>query len=321
MKQFLHLILFLFISLKSYSQPNLIPNGDFENISACPDSLSKISLAQPWFRPTNGTTDLFAQCNINNIVGVPQNNMGFQAAQSSNNYIGLYLTNYDNSPWPIPEILEYKEYASVKLIEPLIGGNIYCLNMYVSLADNDVNAAISKIGAYFSVNAMQQNNTSFLNVSPQIESNQGYIIDKENWVLVSGSFIATGGEEYITIGNFHDANSTDYILFDTTQLAGYAYYYVDNISLVCCDSVGCELKPIVPNVFTPNNDGYNDSFVIPILPPKSQLIIYNRWGNIVYENNNYQNDWNGSDCSDGVYYYIITTPYNKQYKGTVTILR
>ncbi|MBN4061803.1 MAG: hypothetical protein COA57_15630 [Flavobacteriales bacterium] len=74
----------------------------------------------------------------------------------------------------------------------------------------------------------------------------------------------------------------------------------------------CEIE--IPNVFTPNADGENDYFVIDRLQyyPFSEIIIYNRWGKKVYENSNYQNDWdgrhykNGLQCKDGVYYFVLT---------------
>ena len=67
--------------------------------------------------------------------------------------------------------------------------------------------------------------------------------------------------------------------------------------------------PIVaPNVFTPNNDGLNDTFEILNLElfPGSQLIVYNRWGQVVYEDNNYKNDWEAEELKEGVYYWVVT---------------
>jgi gliding motility-associated-like protein len=78
---------------------------------------------------------------------------------------------------------------------------------------------------------------------------------------------------------------------------------------------------MIPNIFTPNKDGINDTFIIQGIVPYSTLTIYNRWGTIVYQSSNYPNNWDGGNCTDGVYYYIVNTPNNKQYKGTVTILR
>lgn len=88
-----------------------------------------------------------------------------------------------------------------------------------------------------------------------------------------------------------------------------------------------EIKPLViPNVFTPNNDGLNDKFVIKNIENwKVQLTVYNRWGNKVYENNNYDNEWDGSKLPAGVYFYFIVAnapdkPTFKQH-GSLEILR
>ena len=85
--------------------------------------------------------------------------------------------------------------------------------------------------------------------------------------------------------------------------------------------VQCEVE--IPNVFTPNGDNNNDVFFIKNIDqhPNSKLIIFNRWGSKVYESNNYQNNWDGKNNSDGTYYYILTLLDASSYKGTVTILR
>ncbi len=75
----------------------------------------------------------------------------------------------------------------------------------------------------------------------------------------------------------------------------------------------------VPNVFTPNNDGKNDTFEILNLPDNSSLVITNRWGKEVYHSNNYENNWNGGSEVDGVYYYNLTAG-GKVYTGWVEIL-
>jgi len=83
----------------------------------------------------------------------------------------------------------------------------------------------------------------------------------------------------------------------------------------------------IPNVFTPNNDGKNDSFVIPNLNtyPNNEITIFNRWGNVVYQKRGYQCDWTGPGLNEGTYFYIlkVTNGNNKTdiYKGYVTLLR
>lgn len=61
----------------------------------------------------------------------------------------------------------------------------------------------------------------------------------------------------------------------------------------------------LPNVVTANGDGTNDFFFIDdaLAFPNSRLIIQNRYGQVVFSVDGYQNDWSGQDCVDGVYFY------------------
>lgn len=72
----------------------------------------------------------------------------------------------------------------------------------------------------------------------------------------------------------------------------------------------------IPNGFTPNGDGYNDYFVVRGLEAfeQNRIYIYNRWGNIVFEMANYNNDWTGvnsksEDLPDGTYFVIVEVDY------------
>jgi len=85
------------------------------------------------------------------------------------------------------------------------------------------------------------------------------------------------------------------------------------------------------NAFTPNNDGYNDKWLITTgnCLLKAVVKVFNRYGSPVYESENYQNDWDGTykgkPLPDGTYYYVIRyTLINQRQverKGNVTILR
>jgi gliding motility-associated-like protein len=89
----------------------------------------------------------------------------------------------------------------------------------------------------------------------------------------------------------------------------------------------------IPEGFSPNNDGVNDLFIIQLKEPKRiGLKIYNRWGNLVFESDDYQNDWNGRSNSpfvvmgdqlpEGTYYYLITIDGEEEArKGYLTIWR
>lgn len=80
----------------------------------------------------------------------------------------------------------------------------------------------------------------------------------------------------------------------------------------------CEL--MIPNIFSPNSDNINDYFFIKGMErhPNSLLIIYNRWGTKIYETDDYKNDWNASQHSEGVYYYILKISPNLAIPGSST---
>jgi gliding motility-associated-like protein len=99
------------------------------------------------------------------------------------------------------------------------------------------------------------------------------------------------------------------------------------------DNCGSELW--FPNVFTPNKDGLNDRFrpVSLRVIGSFQILIFNRWGQQLYESNDPYTGWdgtyNGNMCPDGVYYYIAeyilgsqSTSSNQNFKrGAITLLR
>jgi len=83
----------------------------------------------------------------------------------------------------------------------------------------------------------------------------------------------------------------------------------------------------IPNVFTPNGDGKNDTFYIEHLESfeSNEITIINRWGSTVYQSNHYQNDWTAPGLADGTYFYIVkvrngTTTW-QDYKGYITVIR
>jgi gliding motility-associated-like protein len=80
----------------------------------------------------------------------------------------------------------------------------------------------------------------------------------------------------------------------------------------------------IPNVITPNGDLKNDSFVIPKLHlyPDNALTIYDRWGKTVFSKNNYDNSWNGTGLTEGVYFYALYIKVlGKNLNGWVQVVR
>ncbi|MEJ7646479.1 MAG: gliding motility-associated C-terminal domain-containing protein [Chryseolinea sp.] len=61
----------------------------------------------------------------------------------------------------------------------------------------------------------------------------------------------------------------------------------------------------VPNIITPNGDSKNDYFILDAGISGSSLLVYSRWGQKVYESDTYNNDWNGENLENTVYFYVV----------------
>ena len=111
----------------------------------------------------------------------------------------------------------------------------------------------------------------------------------------------------------------------------------DPSPIVCIDYTDCPgFIYRLPNVFTPNNDEFNDLFIpFPYTSvEKIKLVIIDRWGKQVFHTSDPDIKWNGDDettgqpCSDGVYFYVcdvweitLDGSIMRNLRGTVTILR
>ncbi|NDC29611.1 MAG: hypothetical protein EBZ58_01470 [Bacteroidetes bacterium] len=127
--------------------------------------------------------------------------------------------------------------------------------------------------------------------------------------------------------------------FKRGELKNYKVMMIAEFGTVCADTAitsinyNDSLEALkFPNVFTPNGDLKNDFFKLDgnISPCyDGEIIIYNRWGNEVYESKSINFAWdgtdgNGSNVSDGVYFYIVRVndiKGNNTYRGTVTLIR
>lgn len=115
-----------------------------------------------------------------------------------------------------------------------------------------------------------------------------------------------------------------------TSVGDYELFFKYTTDDGCQDSIFMlvpvrEMELKVPNVFTPNGDGINDYFEIKKLEyyVNNEIIIFNRWGNKVFESFNYHNEWDGGNLTDGVYFYVLKcTGYfsDDEFYGSITIL-
>lgn len=88
----------------------------------------------------------------------------------------------------------------------------------------------------------------------------------------------------------------------------------DTVRILILPPNECLTDVVMPTGFTPNGDGFNDFFVIRGIDfNDNNLTIFNRWGNVVYDQKNYQNNWDGKsnnkmELPDGTYYAVFKIP-------------
>lgn len=288
------------------SAQNLVPNGDFEFYTQCPDFQFQTNRAFPWYDPNNNSSDYYNSCaGTSNDVGVPLNFFGYQEAHSGSGYCG-----FAGSCGPIGDCAEY---IATPLITPLKAGKTYCLSLWI--ANSDSSCWINNgIGAYLNEDSITFSTGQIHNISPQVVFTD--IVSDTNWKYLESSFIANGGEFYLLLSNVAGNN------FDTTVLCNnqawsFSYYYVDDVSLVDCSYLLDEFE--VPNIFTPNQDNVNDVWNLSTVG-NVKVSIVNRWGNIVFEQEGNKISWDGQDQTEGVYYYKIETK-NTVKTGFIQLMR
>lgn len=100
----------------------------------------------------------------------------------------------------------------------------------------------------------------------------------------------------------------------------------DGVCPAVSDEVVIHIRDLyIPQAVTPNDDGKNDYFELRSLDEVTcDLKIFNRWGQIVYENTDYQNEWyglnsNGNQLENDTYFYVILIDGYLEYNGYVVL--
>ena len=224
------IVIFLYLVSNANAQ-NLVLNPSFEDTIACPTTTAIPMQCEYWYTATMNSPDYFSEqpdifCGTS---PVPLSNVGFQYAHTGVAYVGL-------APFvstTFPSFANRREYIGGILSDTLKQGHEYCVSFYVSVAEK-LKYVVDGIGLFLSTDsAVDYTINTNLSFVPQISNPVGNIIyDTLNWVQISGTYIANGGEKYFTIGNFKDDINT---LVDSTSgtLMG-AYLFIDDVSVIDC---------------------------------------------------------------------------------------
>jgi gliding motility-associated-like protein len=117
-------------------------------------------------------------------------------------------------------------------------------------------------------------------------------------------------------------------VFTVSGSPGWGNLLLDALSMEELDELPLDMgELIIPNVFTPNGDGFNDELVIRGLRSGSSLMIYDRTGKELFKSADYRNNWDGRDRSGkdlppGTYWYVLIPSHlNDVYKGYLYLKR
>ncbi len=249
---------------------NLVPNGNFEIYSQCPYNQGQISFATGW-NTSSSTPDYFNSCaTYTTGFSIPQNTLGYQKdCAGGNGYAGLFVFTKTSDPNGV------REYIHTMLTDTLKQCHKYVASMYVNLS-NKCSYAISSMGMYFSDTAIYSSNPvlgTYINIpNPQVK-NTTVLEDTLNWIMVRDTFIANGGEIFLTIGNFNPTSQSDTTFLYSNSLSPVSYYYIDSVTAF---DLGCSLEGVdemknknVATLGEPQPNPNNGSTQIPYYLPQN----------------------------------------------------
>tara|TARA_B110000902_G_scaffold258709_1_gene328861 strand:- start:8391 stop:9596 length:1206 start_codon:yes stop_codon:yes gene_type:complete len=218
----------------SQDSENLVANPSFESTDKKVKRLGSIANATGWTSPTGVRADLFVSSNIPDL-SVPENIYGSEVAKDGDNYAGIVSYSYGNK---VP-----RSYIMSKMDAPMKKGMTYCVKFNVSLSEASKYAS-NNIGALFLKKPKGTDAKLPIIDEPSVVhfNNDMKIMNaRYNWTEVCGTFISSGGEKYIMLGNFLSDYETKYERMKKSKDVKVkeliaAYYYVDEVSVQLLDS-------------------------------------------------------------------------------------
>src|SRR5690606_33317838 len=213
--------LILLLASQSYKgqSANHVSNGSFESLNSY-STTSYYKSIHYWQGVDSTKFGYYLATTLPPIANAPYA-FGFQYPRTGNNYI-------------ISQFTGYRGYPRNRLKQKLKAGAVYCVKYHI-VNTNHTPWAIDGFGAYFadeSLDTITQCNVALDYLNPQISNPEGNIItDTLNWIPITGTFVATGLEKYMVIGNFKTDAATNTVLINPT--------YSSTTTDICIDDVSC----------------------------------------------------------------------------------
>ena len=258
------IVLLLLCGLATKAQiilsPNLVNNPSFEEFYSCPSQVNQLYESKYWW---GTSTEYFNACATPGGFSVPSNGFGFQYAHTGVAFAGVGIYSNTNPNY------DYRESIKTKLSDSLIASKRYCTKFYVSLAEYSYNTFFTPLIILDSIGMLFTNDSVQDTIPLPIVSNgikvQNTIlnIDTISWFQISNTFIANGGEQYLTIGNFDNAinwtNNAIYIYVDDVSVCECSFNFNLGNDTTLCIGESLILNPNMPNATYTWQDGSTNS--------------------------------------------------------------
>lgn len=212
----------LILTLSSFAQKELVPNGSFEILKG---RSQFVSSAPPW--KALNTVDLYRAVFFLDTT----KNKGPRTGRC---YTGLRFQP------------KYKEYMYVKLVHPLKEGTEYKFEMYLRLAPWS-NVRLKTFTAFFSKKIYTLKDIVTSDYAVDTLDKKGLEDPQHSWWKLAGTYTAHGGEKFMTLGNFMGKTEKDMVKIKGRKIGHLkeAYYFIDDISLISPEDTTKPIAPIV----------------------------------------------------------------------------
>ena len=207
---------------------NYVNNGSFE-VSIPTVTLNDFDAAENWEALDSIQAAYIILSLDPPLESAPNSGYGFQFPRTGRNFIisQFYCTACQ---WAYPRN---------RLKTKLKANTTYCAKYYVVNTNNNL-IAIENYAMYFgdeNLDTIQYCNVPLTYINPAIEYNNGIITDTLNWTAISGTFVASGNEKYMVLGNFRGVNGTNTLIINSPTLAYMSNdVYIDDVSCINLNS-------------------------------------------------------------------------------------
>jgi hypothetical protein len=223
---------------------NLVLNPSFEETDCNAETNEYFFPALGWYNASNSSPDLYT-VSLNPGECYANQPTGGQTPRFGSFMAGIWGSQIDSPT---------REYIQSKLIEPMIEDSIYCIEVYILLAEF-CPLAINRFGIQLSMDSLYDFSTSQVLTGGVLLSSpiSEFLTDMDNWMYLTWEYQAVGGEEFVTLGNFWAETDLEYMAVEGSDTFPLAFYFVDDVSISKCNSTSLEEQVLVifmgPNPF------------------------------------------------------------------------